>query len=140
MSQYIFVYGTLKRGGCNHHLLNDCEFVGRGRACGCALIDFGGYPGMIAASIDGDQASVIGEVYDVPQVFWQDMRYQLNQLERAYQEYLPVKIPVNVGEGVKECFTYLYMATVEAGRSVTGGDWGVPPLVGETCPIANGGS
>jgi len=139
MSEYIFVYGTLKRDGCNHYLLEDCEFVGRGRACGCALIDFGGYPGMIPASIDGNQASVIGEVYSVPQVHWRPLRARLDMLEKAYQDYLPVKILVHVGGRVRECLTYLYMATVGAGNSVTGGDWGVPPLVGETFPIANGG-
>ena len=125
MSQHIFVYGTLKRGGCNNYLLNDCEFVGKGRAWGCVLIDFGGYPGMIPANIkDRNTVWVVGEVYSVPQVHWRPLRARLDILEKAYQLYLPVKIEVDGKGWVKECFTYLYMATVEAGANIAGGDWG----------------
>jgi gamma-glutamylcyclotransferase (GGCT)/AIG2-like uncharacterized protein YtfP len=140
MGHNIFVYGTLKKGGCNHYLLDDCEFIDRGRVWGCVLLDFGGYPGMFPANIkDRDTASVVGEVYYVPQAYWRDLRSRLDLLEKAYQDYLPVTIEVEGKGWVKECFTYLYMPTVRVEGIIEGGDWEVPSLVDATHPNANGG-
>jgi gamma-glutamylcyclotransferase (GGCT)/AIG2-like uncharacterized protein YtfP len=44
---YLFVYGTLKRGGSRHSLLKDCPFLGHALAKGFALYDLGAYPGMV---------------------------------------------------------------------------------------------
>ena|GEM_PF-734414 len=41
----VFVYGTLKRGGANHSLLNDAEFAGTGAAWG-RLYDLGSFPAL----------------------------------------------------------------------------------------------
>ena len=64
MATLLFVYGTLKRGGCNHHRLADQSFVGPARTCpGFTLYDLGGYPGIVAAAPDAP--GVMGEVWSV---------------------------------------------------------------------------
>jgi gamma-glutamylcyclotransferase (GGCT)/AIG2-like uncharacterized protein YtfP len=60
----LFVYGTLKRGGGNHHHLADQTFVGAARTVpGFRLVDLGGYPGITTAA--ADRNGVAGEVWSV---------------------------------------------------------------------------
>src|SRR5688572_23932074 len=64
MSTLLFVYGTLKRGCSNHHLLADQTFVASTRTpAGYRLFDFGGYPGIVAMT--DDREGVTGEVWSV---------------------------------------------------------------------------
>lgn len=62
----LFVYGTLRRGEANHHLLADQRFVGtawtsrRYRLTMCA-----GYPALTAVGEGEPTESVPGEVWDV---------------------------------------------------------------------------
>lgn len=64
MSILLFVYGTLKRGCCNHAHLAGQMFVGVARTPpGYRLYDLGGYPG-IAPRLD-DRDGVVGEVWSV---------------------------------------------------------------------------
>lgn len=57
----IFVYGTLRRGGSNHHRLDDASFVARATLPG-RLYRFGWYPGLIA---DSSANEVVGEIYRI---------------------------------------------------------------------------
>jgi gamma-glutamylaminecyclotransferase len=62
----LFVYGTLKRGCCNHGYLAGQEFVGLARTpAGYRLYDLGGYPAI--AAVTDDNEGVIGEVWSVDQ-------------------------------------------------------------------------
>ena len=64
MNRLIFVYGTLKRGCCNHSQLAGQAFVGEARTQpGFRLFDLGGYPGIVANADDRD--GVFGEVWSV---------------------------------------------------------------------------
>jgi gamma-glutamylaminecyclotransferase len=64
MSTLLFVYGTLKRGGTNHHYMAGQKFVGAARtAPGFRLYELIGHPGMIA--LDSDRDGVTGEVWSV---------------------------------------------------------------------------
>ncbi|MFM8336378.1 MAG: gamma-glutamylcyclotransferase [Opitutaceae bacterium] len=64
MSTLLFVYGTLKRGCCNHAHLSGQQFVGDARTVpGHRLHDMGGYPGLITAA--EEPGSVEGEVWSV---------------------------------------------------------------------------
>lgn len=64
MSTLLFVYGTLKRGCCNHGQLAGQKLIGPARTVpGYQLHDLGSYPGMIANSADCD--GVAGEVWSV---------------------------------------------------------------------------
>lgn len=58
----VFVYGTLKHGQSNHHLLKDAEFVGR--ACTVqpySMHTTGGYPVVFDRPVN----NIAGEVYYV---------------------------------------------------------------------------
>ena len=60
----VFVYGTLKRGCCNHGWMRGGFFVGEARTePRFRMYDLGGYPGMYEA--DGDGLSVRGELWRV---------------------------------------------------------------------------
>jgi gamma-glutamylcyclotransferase (GGCT)/AIG2-like uncharacterized protein YtfP len=69
----LFVYGTLKRGGCRHGPLAAQRFCGEARtAAQYALYDLGDYPGLVSDE-QGGQA-VEGELYEVSEslVPWLD--------------------------------------------------------------------
>ncbi|MEO6245843.1 MAG: gamma-glutamylcyclotransferase family protein [Opitutaceae bacterium] len=64
MNPLLFVYGTLKRGCCNHAQLAGHKFIGPARTVpGYRLFELGGYPGLVAVAADRD--GVIGEVWGV---------------------------------------------------------------------------
>jgi len=58
----LFVYGTLRRGGESHHLLEQlgAVYVGKGSVAG-ELLDLGAFPGALKSEQPSD--SVVGEVY-----------------------------------------------------------------------------
>lgn len=60
----IFVYGTLKRGGSNHHYMNGQRFVTEATTLPrYRLYDLGGYPGMV---LDLDKGlGIQGEIWEV---------------------------------------------------------------------------
>ncbi|HYW93547.1 MAG TPA: gamma-glutamylcyclotransferase family protein [Gammaproteobacteria bacterium] len=65
--QAVFVYGTLRRGGRNHHTLAGSRRLGsRGLGPGFTMLDLGACPGVI----EGGNRSVTGEVYRVPARLW----------------------------------------------------------------------
>lgn len=57
----VFVYGTLKRGQPNHHLLASCRFLGKAALAGLQLHDLGPFPMAIPG-----EGTIHGEVYGVP--------------------------------------------------------------------------
>ncbi len=60
----IFVYGTLKHGGHNHHFMVGQTFLSSGHTLpGYTLFDLGGYPGLVAHPDDTEGVS--GEVWSV---------------------------------------------------------------------------
>lgn len=60
----IFVYGTLKNGESNHHILGkDRILKGYSRAFGFVLVDLGAFPGAVRVPNGGWH--VYGEVYDI---------------------------------------------------------------------------
>lgn len=57
----VFVYGSLKRGLCNHHFLQHGQFMGEWKTDAIyALVDLGAYPGLVSG-----QRSIVGEVFAV---------------------------------------------------------------------------
>lgn len=63
MSALLFVYGTLRSGGCEAHsiLAGRAPFAGLATVRG-RLFDLGTYPGVI---LDPDSGSVTGELYEI---------------------------------------------------------------------------
>jgi gamma-glutamylaminecyclotransferase len=64
MSQLLFVYGTLKRGGSNHRQMAGAEFVGSARTTrGYRLFNVGGYPALVRDPLG--QLEIHGELWKV---------------------------------------------------------------------------
>ena len=60
MSERVFVYGTLRKGGSNDFRMAECRFLGPGMVRGQIYrIDW--YPGLVP----GDVGDVAGEIYEV---------------------------------------------------------------------------
>ncbi|MDZ4289101.1 MAG: gamma-glutamylcyclotransferase family protein [Prosthecobacter sp.] len=114
----VFVYGTLKRNGSNHHCLADQRFIGDAATKPLfRLYDLGGYPGMVSDFQTG--VSVSGEVWEVDA----SCLKQLDLLEDTdggeyVREIMPLEAPfeAQVIEG------YRYLRSV-AGRRDLGSRW-----------------
>jgi gamma-glutamylaminecyclotransferase len=114
----VFVYGTLKRGGSNHHYLAGQSFVGNARtAPGFTLYNLGGYPGMVR--LGDDTGGVSGEVWSVDG----ECLAGLDALEGT-GEGLYRREAVPLGDSFAEqCVeAYIYLPSV-AGRERIGSEW-----------------
>lgn len=112
----LFVYGTLRRGGSNHHLMIE----GRAELLGEAstppafeLLDLGPYPAMVA----GGATSVLGEVYVVAE----PLREKLDILEDVPQLYYRTAITLENGL-LAETYLLANAALSKAPR-IASGDW-----------------
>jgi gamma-glutamylcyclotransferase (GGCT)/AIG2-like uncharacterized protein YtfP len=124
MTKLFFVYGSLKAGQANHHLLVACKFADVGYVPGCALADLGSFPGMIPAQCESSDWAE-GEIYESADL--QETLAYLDALEHEGSLYKRVIMPiVKVVEGKREevlCWTYLYMPKYKARTLVEGGSW-----------------
>jgi gamma-glutamylcyclotransferase (GGCT)/AIG2-like uncharacterized protein YtfP len=114
----LFVYGTLKRGGSNHHFLTDQKFVGEARTVpGFRLYELGGFPGMVAKPDDLD--GVTGEIWAVDD----EALVRLDALEGLdeglYRRAAVPLLPPFADQGIEG---YLYNRTVKNRREL-GGEW-----------------
>ncbi len=104
----LFIYGTLKRVGSNHHYMVGQRFVGEARtAPKYRLFDMGGYPGMIHAS---DGVSIEGEVWDVDEA----CRVRLDILEAVEEgEYAlePAPLLAPFDRESVQCYVYRWPVT-----------------------------
>lgn len=91
----VMVYGTLRRGKGNNHLLRYSEYVGRTLIKGkLSLYDMGGIPALVERS-EGDDSSVLVDVYDVPP----DTLTTLDMLEGHPDWYQRKVATTDIGEG-----------------------------------------
>ena len=111
----VFVYGTLKRGGDNHHYIAYQQFLGVARTpAGYTLHSLGDYPGMVRAP--ADTAGVTGELWAVDAA----CLHQLDLLEGVNEglyERVPLKLATPADEQPVD--TYLYLGSV-TGRPILG--------------------
>ncbi|MDP5255589.1 MULTISPECIES: gamma-glutamylcyclotransferase [unclassified Vibrio] len=111
MTQLVFVYGTLRQGECNHHLLENSDFLGHYQSQkDYHLFDVGPYPALI----DGKQ-SVYGEVYRIDEA----TLAQLDILEDVPIEYRREQINTPYGQA----WIYLYQDEDALDNPIQSGDW-----------------
>jgi gamma-glutamylcyclotransferase (GGCT)/AIG2-like uncharacterized protein YtfP len=116
---HFFVYGTLRRVECNHHLLGDAAFLGFHRThARYTMLSMGWYP----AVIDGGHTPISGEVYKISKAClpWLD---QLENYPNIYNRRL-----INTLYG--PAWMYFYRQPVAPGTPrVVSGDWRISKRV-----------
>ena len=110
----VFVYGTLRRGEPNHHLLDARMLLRAGRTePRFTLVSLGAFPAMI----DGGETAVVGEVYDVDAV----TLAALDRLEGHPRFYR--RQPIRLADG-DEVLAYLLSPEQVRGQPrIPSGDW-----------------
>jgi gamma-glutamylaminecyclotransferase len=111
----LFVYGTLKRGGCRHGPLAGQRFLGEAHtAPQYRLYDLGSYPGLVRAE---DGGVVHGELYEVDR----ELVPLLDRLEGApaWFDLAPVEIAGRAGPA----WAYYIVQIPEGRRIVADGRW-----------------
>jgi gamma-glutamylcyclotransferase (GGCT)/AIG2-like uncharacterized protein YtfP len=95
MTHRVFVYGTLKSGFRNHHLLEGCAFFGAATTVSTYRMIETGFP-VIMPDLEG--RPLAGEIYIVDD----DVLARLDQLEREGSSYdrklIDVNLPLAGGE------------------------------------------
>jgi protein phosphatase len=116
----VFVYGTLKRGGSNHHHLAGQRFVTTARTVpGYALYSLGDYPGMVPDPADTD--GVTGELWSVEPAALAALDELEGLSEGLYRrEPVALQAPLHA----ERVATYLYARSLE-GRPRVGATWPV---------------
>lgn len=110
----VFVYGTLKRGGRNHHWLKDASWAGEASLDGVVLHDLGPFPMAVIGA-----GTAFGEVYAV-EASGLD---RLDELEGYPRLYDRRQLPLNDGR-----LAWIYLGRARQVRhapAVSGGTW--PP-------------
>jgi gamma-glutamylcyclotransferase (GGCT)/AIG2-like uncharacterized protein YtfP len=110
-NELLFVYGTLRRGGSHHRLLDGAELLGAW-ASGphYDLLDMGPYPALVSG-----QRRVIGEVYRIER----GMLPALDVYEGCPGDYRRERITTPFGEA----WLYLWDRPAPAAPVIASGDW-----------------
>lgn len=111
----VFVYGTLKQGFGNHHIIEGQSMIGEDTITGLfRMQSLGMYPGLVVD--DEHVGTVHGEVYEVDP----DCMVRLNILEGVPHLYRA--IPMITDKGI-HCLTYLLNEEHATGMVVRDGVW-----------------
>lgn len=126
MSSLVFVYGSLKKGFHNHHLLEKSRFLCENSLAGYLMISLGAFPGIIPNP--GQFTPVYGEVYEVDEKTLK----ALDRLEGHPHMYERTLVKLNYGE---EAWVYVYKhADTKFSKTVPTGCWGdIEKRFGDTC-------
>ena len=122
-SRYVFVYGTLRRGGRNdiNRLRPEPRYVGMGEVQG-TLYHIDWYPGL---TLGGEDAvTVVGEVYEIGA----ELEALLDEIEQIVpgesSEYFKRELAIEVLGHPVQCLVYEINPERVRGRKVIGhGDW-----------------
>ncbi len=93
MSDYIFVYGTLKRGGVNERLMAGTKYVTDGMITCAALLNMPGFPGLLLGKCPEDMYAQ-GEVYKIDAEASGRVLERLDFLEQEGRIYKRIIVPV----------------------------------------------
>ncbi|MBX3440108.1 MAG: gamma-glutamylcyclotransferase [Planctomycetaceae bacterium] len=104
---FVFVYGTLMRGGCRAHALGDEHFLGTARTAPCyRLFDCGEYPGLVP---NGNR-SIVGELWEVSARCLEQLD-QIEGVDEGLYERRPIQLQPPGTEHPVEAYFYLMPTT-----------------------------
>ncbi|MCW8330287.1 gamma-glutamylcyclotransferase [Photobacterium sp. SDRW27] len=110
----VFVYGTLRAGQSNHHLLRQATRVGAYQLVyGYQLYDLGCYPA--AKKSEAVNLPLVGEVYCIDD----DTLAVLDRLEEYPEVYTRERIETHYGLA----WVYLYRLSTDLLPLIPSGDW-----------------
>jgi len=122
----LFVYGTLKRGLANHHLIAEEHFIGEGvTAPRYRVIDLGPHPGLIVDEVHG--LSVKGELWAVNN----PCMVALDAFEEVPGPFIRALVEIE-GWG-EEVYAYFWNRSVPEGAK-SGREWPLPDSTGDHNP------
>jgi len=117
MKHTVAVYGTLKRGYSNHHLLDKACYIGSDTLTSLTLYDLGPYPGALPKPSDGVEV----EVYAVNSL----LLATLDELEGYDPE--ATKTSLYLRKRMQTChgqaWVYLYNRPVSNRQRIDSGHW-----------------
>lgn len=117
MKHFVAVYGTLKRGYSNHHVLDKACYIGQDTLTRLSLYDLGPYPGALPRPSDGVRV----EVYAVND----SLLAMLDELEgydpRAEKASLYLRKRMQTSHGL--AWVYLYNRPVRSRQRIDSGNW-----------------
>ena len=97
---YVFVYGSLKMGGYNHHYLQDSKFIEHFDLPGYSLHDTGyGFPCIVKDKLE----SVWGEIYKIDQ----ETLFKLDRLEGEGSLYFRKKLHMSIDNKMEKVYFYI---------------------------------
>lgn len=109
---FVFVYGTLKRGYRNHHLLEGSKFQCEAVVKGFELYDLGPYPAVIES---GDLEDLVkGEIFEIDG----SALARLDELEEEGTLYKRIKTKAFTGSYETEVFVYVYLLGLDQAKKL----------------------
>lgn len=117
MKHLVAVYGTLKQGCSNHHLLDKACYIGPDTLASLTLYNLGSYPGALPKPSDGVRV----EVYAVND----SLLAMLDKLEgydpEAEKKSLYLRKRIQTCHGL--AWVYLYNRQVQSRQRIGDGNW-----------------
>jgi len=122
LTDYLFVYGTLKRGGRNARLLETAEYIGPAKTeRRFRLLDCREYPALV--EFPAEPLEIRGEVYRIDAT---DLP-PLDELEDEGTLYrrttLPIVLFSDSATQPLVAWTYLWLGRVDPRRLISGDQW-----------------
>lgn len=118
--EMVFVYGSLKRGFRNHHVMNQSA----GRCAGTAVLTgyglhsvySGAFPGIVRRD---NRYKVHGELFSIPA----ERLPRMDAFEGVPSLYTRERVRVRSGKRKFWAWVYVFARTAELGKRVPGGRW-----------------
>ncbi len=113
----VFVYGTLKKGFCNHHFLEKSRFLGKAETLNKYALYLKDYYPFVT---EYEKISIIkGEVYQINQQQLQ----QIDILEEVPDYYYRKLIKVKLIDSSKITDAFIYFNNIEKGILIKSGEF-----------------
>jgi len=124
MAHKVFVYGTLKQGHGNHHLLGSARLIGRGLLKGMGLYDLGYFPCIVPEGTEVVTGELYGDVSDDVLASLDRLEgYREGQNDNFYEREDYAKIHLTPDVAVDNVIVYYMNSPPSGAKKIDGGIW-----------------